>query len=393
MNAGNQRLWYISRAGQAIGPMTDVELAWLAHEGHLERSDWIWAEGLARWIRVTDVRGLLPEPFARPMDVATPDRAFGPAAQSSAPVYGSAAQHRADPFAVSLAEQPSIETRMRQNMAQSPPNTEALGFQTPNVTRAAAVARTATSPRTVGSSPPTANPAPVAATGPAPTDRSTAGGWLGSVPSVRPALTEHAPTTAVAALSQLEPRTPLQAAPTAVAASSVATTTSQGTPASQWRAQLAVLVVNGVGKALDDLGVRNWNDLLDDTRLRALAEVLYGQLPFVMRVAINQVWGSGPCIDWLHGNLAALRSRVISDRRLSESGQPIKQQIESLLTEYLVAAAWPNEIEKRVQAALGNAQSGWSSVVGGLGTYVTPLAGVLGGGKSQGLPRLPAPGE
>lgn len=56
--AAETQWWYV-KEGQSIGPLTANELKSLAAGGQLSASDMVWKEGLANWLPVSSVKGLI----------------------------------------------------------------------------------------------------------------------------------------------------------------------------------------------------------------------------------------------------------------------------------------------------------------------------------------------
>ncbi|MDX2309282.1 MAG: GYF domain-containing protein [Hyphomicrobium sp.] len=343
MSVQGGRSWYVSRAGQLIGPMSDVELAWIARERILRADDAIWSAGLARWMIVKDVPGLLPT--TSPM---TPART-----QSAPPL-----EH--------------VRSAPLQSPARSGQETIEELFQKHLKTNGAPAQPAR--PTQIG---PLRSPA-----------EPVSGPPMAPRPSPLPAV--HAPTP-VAAFRSPQTSAPPPTLPSSRTASAVAA--HPGAP--QWRVAVATAIVDNIGKVLGDMGVDTWDDLVDDMRLRNLAELLHGQLPFVLRLALNQFWGTEACIAWLFGNLVQVRSRVLAGRFDGMLRMPVRDNLDVLYV-YLVSAPLPVQIDDRMQKALGDMQSGlqtgWSGLVGGIGSYGATFSALWGQGGAPRPVHLPAPG-
>lgn len=61
MSSEPQQQWYYSRDGARIGPLSAIELKRAADNGHITRADWVWKEGLPKWVPAARVKGLFPD--------------------------------------------------------------------------------------------------------------------------------------------------------------------------------------------------------------------------------------------------------------------------------------------------------------------------------------------
>lgn len=52
--------WYVGRNGQKAGPYTTEQVRQMAAAGQLVPNDLLWKQGLANWVPLTEVKGLLP---------------------------------------------------------------------------------------------------------------------------------------------------------------------------------------------------------------------------------------------------------------------------------------------------------------------------------------------
>jgi hypothetical protein len=50
--------WFAARDGQRKGPLSSAELKAAADAGDLVPTDWVWKEGMAKWVQASSVRGL-----------------------------------------------------------------------------------------------------------------------------------------------------------------------------------------------------------------------------------------------------------------------------------------------------------------------------------------------
>ncbi len=74
MSHSGQTSWHIKRHGQSTGPVTDLELACLAHANHLHATDLIWCNGMPDWVPAGSVTGLLPRPLPGALPPLLPPR-------------------------------------------------------------------------------------------------------------------------------------------------------------------------------------------------------------------------------------------------------------------------------------------------------------------------------
>jgi len=56
------RRWYVARNGESRGPLSDVELVWLAGDGSIAPEDFIWRPGYLGWTQADKIAGLLIPP-------------------------------------------------------------------------------------------------------------------------------------------------------------------------------------------------------------------------------------------------------------------------------------------------------------------------------------------
>ena len=69
--------WFCSRNGQQSGPFTSQQLKQLADSWQLQHDDSVWKQGMAEWVKASQMEGLLPptpkhEPVSEPLPVVTP---------------------------------------------------------------------------------------------------------------------------------------------------------------------------------------------------------------------------------------------------------------------------------------------------------------------------------
>ena len=57
-----QRRWYLARSGESRGPLSDVELVWLAGDGSIAPEDLVWRPGYLGWTQADKIAGLLIPP-------------------------------------------------------------------------------------------------------------------------------------------------------------------------------------------------------------------------------------------------------------------------------------------------------------------------------------------
>ncbi len=74
MSHTGETSWHIKRHGQSTGPVTDLELACLAHANHLYATDLIWCNGMPDWVPAGSVTGLLPRPLPGALPPLLPPR-------------------------------------------------------------------------------------------------------------------------------------------------------------------------------------------------------------------------------------------------------------------------------------------------------------------------------
>jgi hypothetical protein len=71
--------WYVAHSGKTRGPLSDIELIWLAGDGSLRPQDLIWRPGYLGWTQADQIAGLLIPPdvpdggASPPPDSTTPD--------------------------------------------------------------------------------------------------------------------------------------------------------------------------------------------------------------------------------------------------------------------------------------------------------------------------------
>jgi hypothetical protein len=56
--AGKERRWHISIGGKQQGPFTDTELRTLASRGELTPDSHVWKNGMAQWVKASQLKGL-----------------------------------------------------------------------------------------------------------------------------------------------------------------------------------------------------------------------------------------------------------------------------------------------------------------------------------------------
>lgn len=63
MSASSETIWYLSRDGQQLGPISDARLRDLHRSHRIAATDYVWSPSLGDWALARDV---LPPPPARP---------------------------------------------------------------------------------------------------------------------------------------------------------------------------------------------------------------------------------------------------------------------------------------------------------------------------------------
>jgi hypothetical protein len=91
----SETVWHIYRRGERVGPVTQIELAYLAKLGHLDAHDFIWCAGMPDWVEAGTVAGLLPRFNSAPVMPAPQQRPIpNPQAQGgTGPTLTSLYQH------------------------------------------------------------------------------------------------------------------------------------------------------------------------------------------------------------------------------------------------------------------------------------------------------------
>lgn len=84
LSAQGSQQWFVARDGQRKGPLSSVELKAAADAGDLVPTDWVWKEGMPKWVQASVVRSLFaaspPQPPLtprfEPADAKTKDCPF-----------------------------------------------------------------------------------------------------------------------------------------------------------------------------------------------------------------------------------------------------------------------------------------------------------------------------
>ena len=74
--------WYVASDGKQMGPYTGAQLAQFAKEGRIVAGTLLWAEGMAEWVKASQVAGLLPVAPSGPARAGTVRPAGNPAART-----------------------------------------------------------------------------------------------------------------------------------------------------------------------------------------------------------------------------------------------------------------------------------------------------------------------
>lgn len=67
-------MWYYTRGGTAVGPVSALELKRLASSGQLTPTDLVWKEGMSDWVAAEQLKGV----FVVPASPAPPPRSEQP---------------------------------------------------------------------------------------------------------------------------------------------------------------------------------------------------------------------------------------------------------------------------------------------------------------------------
>jgi hypothetical protein len=75
-------IWYYTREGRKMDPISTPEIQRLVREGKLKPTDMVWREGMPRWVRASSAPEIFPEP------TSALDRALAPAPDEAPVVAG-----------------------------------------------------------------------------------------------------------------------------------------------------------------------------------------------------------------------------------------------------------------------------------------------------------------
>jgi hypothetical protein len=75
-----EQQWFVARDGQRKGPLSSKDLKTAADAGHLDPTDWVWKEGMPKWVPASNVRGLFTDP---PPPLMPPAPAFEPVSSAT----------------------------------------------------------------------------------------------------------------------------------------------------------------------------------------------------------------------------------------------------------------------------------------------------------------------
>lgn len=310
------RIWHIYRRDHRIGPVTALELAWLAKERHLKPTDFIWCRGLPDWIQASSVAGLIPTPEqqATPQS-ATPVSAAPAPPPQPAPVNRLMSIHERfqlsadDPFARAARSisRASLAPQKLQASAPAASGPDAESKTVADRLAGALQSRPAepSQPAPAPSYPATTQPRRAAPRDDVATSGNLPAMWSSLAAALTPA-TPAAPTTPVTTSTSLAIRDePPRPADTG--------------SASQWRE----LLNNDVGKSmadalivvLDRLEIRSIDDLAADWRLQSIATDAYDTLPGTVRFLINQTIGRKTIEDYILDMLTHMKSRIPLEQR------------------------------------------------------------------------------
>jgi len=79
--------WHYAQAGRRHGPVTLAELEKLAEAGELTPGDFVWREGLPKWVKASSIKGLFPSEDHGSSPPPLPDE--GEEENPAAPPHGS----------------------------------------------------------------------------------------------------------------------------------------------------------------------------------------------------------------------------------------------------------------------------------------------------------------
>jgi hypothetical protein len=77
--------WYVASDGKQMGPFTGAQLTQFAKEGRIVAGTLLWADGMAEWVKASQVEGLLPVAPSGPARAGAVRPAGNPAARTVTP--------------------------------------------------------------------------------------------------------------------------------------------------------------------------------------------------------------------------------------------------------------------------------------------------------------------
>lgn len=307
-NAGDHsgRIWHVARDGRVIGPLSSFELALAAKDGLLDCCDSIWKPGLPRWFSVVEVDGLLPGEPGTSRDPRPRERTGGTSRnlESASALYEKALAACRASGGVHVGRMPSRET--------------------------------ATS----------CFPLPAEPAAPAPEcfPQSWSPNWPVLIPDCFPPMDP-------------EPVGPKCNPPNNNPFPGIVVELPSRTGVAQ---RIADNIACQIVRLMDQHGVKTFDDIATNERLRGLSGLTFEALPQTVKMALNQTIGRQVIEERIYDALIGLRTTSLSpSARSADLRQLVLDQAPSLAAAIDAAMASATSSIKTLLASKWASLSGW----------------------------------
>lgn len=300
------KVWHVARNGRVIGPLSGLELALAAKDGLLNFNDSIWKPGLPRWFVVVEVAGLIPNESG-PAHEPKPRARAGRNLQSASSLYQEALSASRASGGAHVGGMPS---------------------------RAAA---TSCFPL------PAEPDAPTPSSAPEVFPQSWPPNWPVPIPDCFPSM-DPAPSG------------PMCNPPSSPYPGIVVELPSQAGMAQRIADNIACQIV----RLMDQYGVKTFDDIATNERLRGLSGMTFDALPLAVRTTLNHTIGRQVIEERIYDALIGLKSTSLSpSARSTDLRQLVLAQAPNLAAAIDAAMASATSSIKALLASKWASLSGW----------------------------------